>query len=98
MLPGSGVQRFRSVVMMGRLLMASVASGCLKTTQGSRHDAAMSLQIEVPYPVTASCSTCRAWSMARGASRPDALRRQRCGGAVKDAGGTAERRERSDRP
>jgi hypothetical protein len=32
--------------------------------------------------------------MARDASRPDALRRQRCAGAVKDAGGTAKRRSR----
>lgn len=31
--------------------------------------------------------------MARDASRPDALWRQRCAGTVKDAGGTAKRRE-----
>ena len=31
--------------------------------------------------------------MARDASRPDALRRQRRAGAVKDAEGTAKRRE-----
>ncbi len=33
------------------------------------------------------------WSMARDASRPDAFRRQRRAGAVKDAEGTAKRRE-----
>jgi hypothetical protein len=31
--------------------------------------------------------------MARDASRPDAFRRQRRAGTVKDAGGTAKRRE-----
>jgi hypothetical protein len=36
--------------------------------------------------------------MARDASRPDTLQRQRRAGAVKDAEGTAKRRERSDRP
>ena len=36
--------------------------------------------------------------MARDASRPDAIRRQRRAGAVKDAAGTAKRRTQGVRP